>query len=28
VKSEGCDSTNVRELVRRFAVQAAWQRQG
>ncbi len=28
VKAEGCESESVQELVRKFAIQAAWQRQG
>lgn len=28
VKSEGCESSSVQELVRRFAVQSTWRREG
>jgi hypothetical protein len=28
VKAEGCESASVQELVRRFAVQATWRREG
>jgi hypothetical protein len=28
VKSEGCGGSSVQELVRRFAIQAAWRREG
>jgi len=28
VKAEGCESTSVQELVRRFAVQSTWRRDG
>jgi hypothetical protein len=28
VKAEGCEAEKVQELVRRFAIQASWQREG